>query len=150
MASCRAGAFLFQRVDSFGPSWPEVRPRCRSPPAPFRFHATRTPRNETEEIFVREETEAELYAALAKIPAVQARRIFAHYILGMKKVDIVRAEGVCDSCVCGSIKTGLANLKKILKETYNFAIAFLRSAIYLACCLFRYPLTNRFIIRFLT
>lgn len=70
-----------------------------------------------EEIFVREETEAELYAALAKLPTVQARRIFAHYILGMKKVDIARAEGVCDSCVCGSIKTGLANLKKILKET---------------------------------
>lgn len=32
-----------------------------------------------EEIFVREETEAELYAALAKLPAVQARRILLRF-----------------------------------------------------------------------
>ena len=35
----------------------------------------------------------ELHAAIASLPNKQAKRIYAHFILGMTKQDIARAEG---------------------------------------------------------
>ena len=43
MASCRPGVFLFL-WDSFGSYWPEVQPRCRSPPIPFRSLVNQQPK----------------------------------------------------------------------------------------------------------
>ena len=44
MALCRTGAFAFS-WDNFGPCWPEVVPRCRSPPPSFRLPVNPNTRN---------------------------------------------------------------------------------------------------------
>ena len=69
-----------------------------------------------EEIMELAEDRAALYAALDRLPPVQARRVYAHYILGKKKSEIARAENVEGSSVCDSIRRGLKNLSEILKS----------------------------------
>lgn len=51
------------------------------------------------------ENRTALYAAIDQLPPVQARRVYAHYILGMGRADLARAEGVGISRVSGSIGT---------------------------------------------
>ena len=46
------------------------------------------------ELYERKVTMQELHAAIASLPNKQAKRIYAHFILGMTKQDIARAEGV--------------------------------------------------------
>jgi RNA polymerase sigma-70 factor, ECF subfamily len=41
-----------------------------------------------EEILMQKVSMQQLYEALDHLPPIQARRVYAHYILGMKKVDI--------------------------------------------------------------
>lgn len=76
-----------------------------------------------EEIIEGRELRAALYAALGQLPAAlgqlpaaQARRVYAHYILGVSKADLARADGVEPSVVCRSIERGLDNLKNLLKN----------------------------------
>ena len=69
-----------------------------------------------EEIILEEENRSILYAALDQLPPIQARRVYAHYILGKKKSEIARAENVEGSAVCDSIRRGLKNLSEILKN----------------------------------
>lgn len=57
------------------------------------------------------ENRAALYAAIDQLPPVQARRVYAHYILGISRADLARAEGVGISRISGSIDRGLLNLK---------------------------------------
>lgn len=57
-----------------------------------------------------------LYAALASLPDKQAKRIYAHYFLGLSKARIAQAEGVNVNAVKGSISRGLKNLEKFLKK----------------------------------
>ena len=45
------------------------------------------------ELYERKVTMQELHAAIASLPNKQAKRIYAHFILGMTKQDIARAEG---------------------------------------------------------
>ena len=40
----------------------------------------------------------------------------AHYILGMKKVDIAHAEGVNSSGVCDSVRKGVRNLRRYFEK----------------------------------
>ena len=54
------------------------------------LHFTPSP----EEIFFRQVSLEQLQEAIDHLPPIQMRRVYAHYILGMKKVDIARAEGV--------------------------------------------------------
>lgn len=63
------------------------------------------------------ENRAALYAAIDQLPPVQARRVYAHYILGISRADLARAEGVGISRISGSIDRGLLNLKKILEQS---------------------------------
>lgn len=70
-----------------------------------------------EQILEAEEDRAALHAAIAQLPAAQARRVHAHYILGISKREIARAEGVGISRVSGSIRRGLLNLKNILENS---------------------------------
>ena len=63
----------------------------------------------------KEEIEA-LYAALAALPEKQSRRVFAHYILGVSKAELARAEGVAESAIRDSISRGLQTLREILKN----------------------------------
>ena len=70
-----------------------------------------------EEIMEQAEGHAALYAALDRLPPVQARRVYAHYILGISRADLARAEGVGISRISGSIDRGLLNLKNILENS---------------------------------
>ena len=69
-----------------------------------------------EEILVQKVSLQQLYEALDHLPPIQARRVYAHYILGMKKVDIARKEGVNSSGVCDSVKKGVKNLRRYFEK----------------------------------
>ena len=69
-----------------------------------------------EEIMELAEDHAALYAALDRLPPVQARRVYARFILGRRVTAIARAEGVNKSQITRSIELGLKNLRDILKN----------------------------------
>ena len=69
-----------------------------------------------EELYERMLTREELHAAIARLPDKQAKRIYAHYLLGMSKEEIARAEGVSWHTVHQSIRQGLSHMEKILKN----------------------------------
>ena len=66
------------------------------------------------EICERKMTAKQLHAAMASLPDKQRKRIYAHYILGISKLDIARAEGVNESAVRDSIERGLKRLRNTL------------------------------------
>lgn len=68
------------------------------------------------EIYERKVTMQELHSAIASLPDKQAKRIYAHFILGMSKTDIARAEGVNEKVVRLAIERGLRNMGKYLKN----------------------------------
>ena len=68
------------------------------------------------EICERKMTAKQLHAAMASLPDKQRKRIYAHYILGISKLDIARAEGVNESAVRDSIERGLKNMEIFLKN----------------------------------
>lgn len=68
------------------------------------------------EIYERKITAEQLQSAIASLPDKQGKRIYAHYILGISKLDIARAEGVNESAVRDSIDRGLKNMEKFLKK----------------------------------
>ena len=68
------------------------------------------------ELYERKVTMQELHAAISRLPNKQAKRIYAHFILGMTKKDIARAEGVHEKVVRVAIGRGLRSLEKILKK----------------------------------
>ncbi len=70
-----------------------------------------------EELYERKLTREELYAAIAKLPDKQAKRIYAHFLLGMSKDEIAKAEGVSWHSVHQSIRQGLSHIEKILKNS---------------------------------
>ena len=69
-----------------------------------------------EEIYQRKLSNQELYAAINSLPEKQMKRIYAHYFLGMSKAEIARIEGVDHSSVRESIKRGLRDMEKFLKN----------------------------------
>lgn len=69
-----------------------------------------------EELYERMLTREELHAAIAQLPDKQAKRIYAHYLLGMSKEEIARAEGVSWHTIHQSIRQGLSRMEKILKN----------------------------------
>lgn len=69
-----------------------------------------------EELFEQKLTRNELHAAISTLPDKQAKRIYAHFLLGMKKSDIAKAEGISWHSVDKSIRQGLVHLAKKLKN----------------------------------
>lgn len=69
-----------------------------------------------DEHYERTITYKQLYEALASLPDRQAKRIIAHYVLGISQADIARAEGVSRNAVLTSIRRGLKKLAIILKN----------------------------------
>lgn len=69
-----------------------------------------------EEIYERKLSNQELYAAINSLPEKQAKRIYAHFFLGMSKAEIARMEGVSKVTVTQSIDTALMNIEKFLKK----------------------------------
>ena len=71
-----------------------------------------------DEIYERKLTNEQLHAAIATLPDKQAKRIYAHYFLGMSKIAIAKAENVSETAIRNSIEKGLKNLEKILKQSF--------------------------------
>ena len=69
------------------------------------------------DLYERKVTMQELHDAISRLPYKQAKRIYAHFILGMTKQDIARAEGVHEKVVRVAIERGLRRLEKILKNS---------------------------------
>lgn len=67
------------------------------------------------EIYERKITVEQLHAAIVSLPDKQWKRIYAHYILGMNKLNIARAEGVNEKAVRDAIERGLKNMEKFNK-----------------------------------
>lgn len=70
------------------------------------------------EIYERKVSMQELHTAMSSLSGKQARRIYAHFILGLSMTDIARAEGVARSRVSDSIQRGLRNLEKFLRDKF--------------------------------
>lgn len=70
------------------------------------------------EIYERKVTMQEPHAAISSLPDKQAKRIYAHFVLGMSKTDIARAEGVDEKVVRLAIEPGLRNMEKFLKNNF--------------------------------
>jgi RNA polymerase sigma-70 factor (ECF subfamily) len=71
-----------------------------------------------EEIYERKLSRQELYAAVNSLPEKQAKRIYAHFFLGMSKAEIARMEGVNKVSVTLSIDRALKNMEKFLKNFF--------------------------------
>ena len=81
----------------------------------FEANVTRPPLT-PEEVMEQAEEQDALYLALDQLPPVQARRVYAHYILGRSKTDIAKAENVSENAVRDSISRGMETMKNILKN----------------------------------
>lgn len=68
------------------------------------------------EIYERKVTVEQLHVAIAALPDKQAKRIYAHYFLGMSKAAIAKAEGVNKSQITRSINKALKNMEVVLKN----------------------------------
>ena len=68
------------------------------------------------EIYERKVTLEQLHAAIATLPDKQAKRIYAHFFLGLTERAIAKSEGVAPSTVHESIHKGLRQMEKFLKK----------------------------------
>ena len=55
---------------------------------------------------------------LSRLSDKQAKRIYAHYFLGLSNTEIAQTEGVGKAAVCESIDRGLQELRKIIREFF--------------------------------
>ena len=67
-----------------------------------------------EEILEQKQLREEVYAALMQLPAIQARRSYAPFYLGMTVAEIARIEGADRRRVWDSIRRGLKKLARLL------------------------------------
>lgn len=68
------------------------------------------------EIYERRITAEQLHAAISALPDKQAKRIYAHYFLGMSKAEIAQIEHVNRSQITRSISKALRNMEIFLKS----------------------------------
>jgi RNA polymerase sigma-70 factor (ECF subfamily) len=68
-----------------------------------------------EEIYERKLSKQELYAAINSLPEKQAKRIYAHFFLGMSKAEIARIERINKATITRSIEKALKGIEKYLK-----------------------------------
>ena len=69
-----------------------------------------------EEILEDKQLREQLYAAVMALPDKQAKRIYAHFYLGMTPKEIAQAEDIDLSWVYKSIKRGLKHLAKKMEK----------------------------------
>jgi RNA polymerase sigma-70 factor (ECF subfamily) len=69
-----------------------------------------------DEVLEQKSAKRALHTAIASLPDKQAKRIYAHFFLGMSKAEIARAEGVSGYTVRQSIDRALASLQKTLEK----------------------------------
>ena len=70
------------------------------------------------EIYERKVTMQKLHSDISSLPGKQEQRIYAHFVLGMSKTDIARAEGVDEKVVRLAIERGLRNMEKFFKNNF--------------------------------
>lgn len=71
-----------------------------------------------DEIYTRKLTTQQLHAAIAALPEKQSKRVYAHYILGVSKAEIAKAEGVDVRNIRKAIEKALAHMEKFLKNDF--------------------------------
>lgn len=71
-----------------------------------------------DELLVEQFVRKQLYDAVMALPDKQAKRIYAHYYLGMSKAEIAQYEGVNESAIRKSIKQGLNILLKNVSKLF--------------------------------
>ncbi len=71
-----------------------------------------------DELLIEQFVQEQLYAAVMALPEKQAKRIYAHYYLGMSKAEIAQYEGVQESAIRKSIKQGLNLFFKNLSKLF--------------------------------
>lgn len=69
-----------------------------------------------EDIYALMMTREQLLAAVTSLPDKQAKRIYAHFFLGLNISDIARLEGVHKVTVQQSIRDGLSNLELLCRH----------------------------------
>ncbi len=84
----------------------------KMPPSAGRSHRRRTHLIEKEELAEYEELIRRLYEAISSLPPMQARRVHARYMLGMKVKDIAAMEGITPSQAGKSIHAALRRLRR--------------------------------------
>ena len=71
------------------------------------------------ELYERKISIQELHTAISNLPDKQAKRVYAHFILGMSQADIAKVEGVSKMAVCYSIEKALKSMRKFLKNSLD-------------------------------
>ncbi|MFT8889906.1 MAG: sigma factor-like helix-turn-helix DNA-binding protein [Ethanoligenens sp.] len=71
-----------------------------------------------EDVFGHIEDLKQLLDAVSALPDIQAKRIYAHYFLGMSRADIAKSDHVTERAVNLSIRNGLQTILKILKKSF--------------------------------
>ena len=71
------------------------------------------------ELYERKISMQELHAAISSLPDKQAKRVYAHFILGMSQTEIAKAEGVSKMAVSYSIERALKSMEKYLKNSLD-------------------------------
>lgn len=71
------------------------------------------------ELYERKVSMQELHAAISSLPDKQAKRVYAHFILGMSQTEIAKAEGVSKMAVSYSIERALKSMEKFLKNSLD-------------------------------
>ena len=71
-----------------------------------------------EELVIMKEQYQMLCRALNSLPEIQGRRVDANIIMGKTLREIAKEENVGKSSVGGSVKIGLASMKKYLQENW--------------------------------
>jgi len=71
-----------------------------------------------EELVIMKEQYQMLCRALNSLPDIQGRRVDANIIMGKTLREIAKEENVAKSSVGGSVKIGLASMKKYLQENW--------------------------------
>ena len=69
-----------------------------------------------DELYEKKLSQSELYAAINQLSETQAKRIYAHYFQNMTYVEIAKTEGVDASAIRHSVKRGLKQIEKFLKN----------------------------------
>lgn len=69
-----------------------------------------------EELFEQKQLREEVHSALMQLPAIQAKRIYARFYLGMEVSEIAEVEGVDRRRVWASIRRGLNKLAQLLND----------------------------------
>lgn len=71
------------------------------------------------ETYERKQFNERIYLAILELPEKQAKRIYAHFFLGMSMTDIAEAEGVSIKAISKSISHGIILLKNKLMKFEN-------------------------------